>query len=384
MQRQRFSNRAQMIITGVAATGIAFAISGPVMALAETTDPAVAPEPAAVVQPAPAEQVAPEEAPDATPVAAEDATADESAQPASPAPAAPAAPVARIAADPTDSSVVLTGDMKINDDTSHVSFPESNAGDTVSVQADLLVQPIKDQIQGIADDYAAQLQNHGVTYGDIKLTDEKGKPGVTSSFTAEFTLPEGMKFGTGETVLMGSKMYKIVKVVTSGNVRTVTMELDNPGQYATFQDLYDTLINKESSNLSLTFDAVTVDPGLHTITGTITGKFFSTATVTLYGRSVSHEFKFDWTAKQDSNTWDKANGSYDPDTITVTVKTNAPKHEEKTEEKTEDTKEVAKPKHMAKEIPQTSDASTGPAALLALASAGILSLFGATKLRKQD
>ncbi|WP_058270250.1 hypothetical protein [Olsenella massiliensis] len=382
MQRQRFSNRAQMIITGVAATGIAFAISGPVMALAETTDPAVAPEPAAVVQPAPAEQVAPEEAPDATPVAAEDATADESAQLAAP---APAAPVASPAPAPANSSVVLTGDMKINDDTSHVSFPESNAGDTVSVQADLLVQPIKDQIQGIADDYAARLQNYGVTYGDIKLTDEKGNPGVTSSFTAEFTLPEGMKFGTGETVLMGSKMYKVTKVVTSGNVRTVTMELDNPGQYATFQDLYDTLINKESSNLSLTFDAVTVDPGLHTIKGTITGKFFSTATVTLYGHSASHEFKFDWTAKQDPNTWDKANGSYDPSTITVTVKTNAPKPEEKTEDtKPEDTKEVAKPKHMAKEIPQTSDASAGPAALLALASAGILSLFGAAKLRKQD
>lgn len=348
-----------MLITTLAATGVALAVSGPVTALAADVTPAgsTAPSTEATTTEDPATTLSADAAP---------AEADANPVPVAGAPAARA-------------HVELKGDLLVNGNSTStapaevVEAPEGK--DTVAkVTANLDVEEVTKQMKKLEQDYgipSEQLSN-------ITLSHE-GEPGVTSTFTATYRITDGLEFDKSAPTLSENDLFEITNdvIAPDGLERTVTMTLKNPG-YATYKELFEAV--SKVKTLSMDFNVI-VKKGtteLQTIRGDVNGSFESTASY--LGHVIP--FELTWSGVQSDGGAD----SIAPDSINATIKvTPAPASEETPAPEAQAPKPAAS-KHMApaKALPQTSDSSAGVAGLAAMVSAGVAALVGAARLRRQS
>ena len=192
-------------------------------------------------------------------------------------------------------------------------------GDKINLTGTIDAKSIKDQMVGIE-----------ATYGVVN--DENGQKAISiadpaSTFTATFTVPEGMTLPavlTKDTVVDTgfADTFEVSDVKVEGKTVTVTFNLKNASGIKTYADLKAAVYALDDT-MKLTVPGIAIDEGVAdgtelTVTGGVSGTFSAVAT----GESGKvRDFSFKWTGTQTDEGRDaRATG----DAIQLTVATPTP------------------------------------------------------------
>ena len=192
-------------------------------------------------------------------------------------------------------------------------------GSKINLTGTIDAKSIKDQMVGIE-----------ATYGVV--SDEEGQKAISiadpaSTFTATFTVPEGMTLPAGltkdEVAPTGfAETFEVSDLKVEGKTVTVTFNLKNASGFKTYADLK-AAVSALDDTMKLTVPGISIDEGVAdgaelTVTGGVSGTFSAVAT----GKSGTvRDFSFKWTGEQTEEGRDvRATG----DAIQLTVATPTP------------------------------------------------------------
>ena len=186
-------------------------------------------------------------------------------------------------------SVVLGGDILIGNDTEHDAIHMVKTGESYAYIGRLNVKPITDQIKEMAKGYEDRMSSISTS-------------GVSSTFTATLTAPEGLQIDPAaakKATLTDNKLFKVSDVTVSGKTVKVTMTLKNDS-YTSFKDLYDD-VTSVSDTLDVTVPGYSIGSTTpagtrYTVTGTVEGSFDGTAEVKEANKS--RKYHYTWKAEQ--------------------------------------------------------------------------------------
>lgn len=209
----------------------------------------------------------------------------------------------------------LPADILVGNETEHQSTYPVVPGQSIDFTGTIDASVVKGQMTGIENQFP------GVSDADIKLSD------MSSSFTATFTIPDGMSFPknlTKDSVgLEGfADTFSVTDVSVSGKTATVTMKLkDGIETYAQLQEAVSKLGNPIGGTMKVTLPGVTVDESFAagktaTVVGTVKGIFIAHATNSVSGST--KVFSFTWEGVQTADGKDATANSID-DGIRFTV-----------------------------------------------------------------
>ena len=159
-------------------------------------------------------------------------------------------------------SVALGGDILIGDDTEHDAIHMVKTGESYAYIGRLNVKPITDQIKEMAKGYEDRMSSISTS-------------GVSSTFTATLTAPEGLQIDPAaakKATLTDNKLFKVSGVKVDGRTVTVTMILKNDN-YTSFEDLYND-VTSVSDLLDVTVPGYSIGSTppagrQYTVTGTV-------------------------------------------------------------------------------------------------------------------
>ena len=182
----------------------------------------------------------------------------------------------------------LEADLLISEDTGKNIITKLKT-DKMDFVGALNVEPIKGKLKEIAEQYQA-------TSKEISLKD------LTTTFTAELTLPQELAFP--ETVAAkldgANDKFEITNTTKNGQTVTVTLTLKDSKSITTFAKLKEAVLGVEDQ-LKVTLPGVTFKDTAQANTpykaiGTITGNFSATATNTATNNEIP--FEFTWNGEQ--------------------------------------------------------------------------------------
>ncbi|WP_077597818.1 hypothetical protein [Olsenella urininfantis] len=211
--------------------------------------------------------------------------------------------------------LTLPADLEADGDTEHVAVREAFLGDSLNFTGVVDVSGIKRQMSLIEQQFGKTTDED---FEKISLSE------LSSSFTATFTLPEGMSFGTIPTKdnvkLEGFEdTFAVGDVTVDGKKLTVKMGLkDGIENYKQLKDA----VSSVSDQMRLTVPDVKVDddgqPGKQlTVVGTIEGGFDSNAS---FEGGTKRVFSFAWKGVQTDAGRDAILRDGDP-SVQLTIKT---------------------------------------------------------------
>ena len=199
----------------------------------------------------------------------------------------------------------LEADLLISEDTGKNIITKLKT-DKMDFVGAINVKPIKDQLTAIEEQYQGASK-------EISLKD------LTTTFTAELTLPQELAFP--ETVAAkldgANDKFKITNTTKNGQTVTVTLTLKDSKSITTFAQLREAVLAVDDQ-LKVTLPGVTFKDRAtantpYKVTGTITGNFSAKATNTATNNTIP--FEFTWNGEQSQA---RANASA-PDEIALFV-----------------------------------------------------------------
>ncbi|WP_246824629.1 InlB B-repeat-containing protein [Olsenella sp. HMSC062G07] len=212
----------------------------------------------------------------------------------------------------------LPADILVGGDTEHESVYPVLAGQTVDFTGTIEASVVKAQMRGIE-----ALFPNTTDYAGIKLSD------MSSSFTATFTIPEGMTLPgnlTKDAIRTDgfADTFSVSDVFVSGKTVTVTMTLKDG--IKTYKDLQEAVVTNLGDTMKITLPGVKIDddvPGgtTATVVGTVSGSFKAHATKVATG--TTKVFSFTWEGVQTPEGMDATATSVD-DGIRFTVQVVTP------------------------------------------------------------
>ena len=182
----------------------------------------------------------------------------------------------------------LEADLLISEDTGNHIITKLKT-DKMDFVGALNVEPIKGKLKEIAGQYQDASK-------EISLKD------LTTTFTAELTLPQGLVFP--ETVAAkldgANNKFEITNTTIKEQTATVTLTLKDSKSITTFAKLKEAVLGVEDQ-LKVTLPGVTFKDTatantLYKVTGTITGNFSAKATNTATNNTIP--FEFTWNGEQ--------------------------------------------------------------------------------------
>lgn len=211
----------------------------------------------------------------------------------------------------------IPADILVGKDTEHDNAYPVLPGQTIDFTGAIDASVVKSQMRGIES-----LFPNTKDYAGIALSD------MTSSFTATFTVPDGMTLPEGiskDSVRLDgfADAFSVDSVSVSGKTVTITMKLkDGITSYAQLQDA----VNKLGDRMRVTLPGVKIDDDLPegktaTVSGAVSGTFDAHATKTETG--TTKVFSFKWNGVQTKDGMDATAKSVD-DGILFTVAAASP------------------------------------------------------------
>ena len=187
----------------------------------------------------------------------------------------------------------LPADILVGGDTEHDSVYPVLPGQTINFTGTIEASVVKAQMRGIESQFP-----NTTDYSGIKLSD------MSSSFTATFTIPDGMTLPenlTKDSIRTDgfSDTFTVSDVSVSG--RTVTVKMKLKDGIETYQDLQEAVIDNLGDTMRITIPGVKVNDDFPagdtaTVSGTVTGDFKAHATKTETG--TTKVFAFTWEGVQ--------------------------------------------------------------------------------------
>ena len=191
-------------------------------------------------------------------------------------------------AKPDTKSEDLEADLLISEDTGKNIITKLKT-DQMDFVGALNVKPIKEKLIEIEEQHQGDSK-------EISLKD------LTTTFTAELTLPQELAFPeTVVATLAGAKdKFEITDTAKNGQTVTVTLTLKDLEKITTFKELKEAVLGVEDQ-LKVTLPGVTFTDTAqankpYKVIGTITGNFSATATNTATNNTIP--FNFTWEGKQ--------------------------------------------------------------------------------------
>lgn len=182
----------------------------------------------------------------------------------------------------------LEADLLISEDTGKNIITKLKT-DKMDFVGAMNVKPIKEQLTAIEEQYQGASK-------EISLKD------LTTTFTAELTLPQELAFPeTVVATLAGANdKFEITNTTKNGQTVTVTLTLKDSKSITTFAKLKEAVLGVEDQ-LKVTLPGVTFKDTAqantpYKVIGTITGNFSATATNTATNNTIP--FNFTWEGKQ--------------------------------------------------------------------------------------
>lgn len=182
----------------------------------------------------------------------------------------------------------LEADLLISEDTGKNIITKLKT-DKMDFVGAMNVKPIKEQLTVIEEQYQGASK-------EISLKD------LTTTFTAELTLPQELAFPeTVVATLAGANdKFEITNTTKNGQTVTVTLTLKDSKSITTFAKLKEAVLGVEDQ-LKVTLPGVTFKDTAqantpYKVIGTITGNFSATATNTATNNTIP--FNFTWEGKQ--------------------------------------------------------------------------------------
>ena len=182
----------------------------------------------------------------------------------------------------------LEADLLISEDTGKNTITKLKT-DQMDFVGALNVKPIKDKLIEIEEQYQGASK-------EISLKD------LTTTFTAELTLPQELAFPEKvvATLAGANDKFEITNTTKNGQTVTVTLTLKNSKSITTFAKLKEAVLGVEDQ-LKVILPGVTFKDTAQATTpykviGTITGDFSATATNTATNNTIP--FNFTWEGKQ--------------------------------------------------------------------------------------
>ena len=182
----------------------------------------------------------------------------------------------------------LEADLLISEDTGKNIITKLKT-DKMDFVGAMNVKPIKEQLTAIEEQYQGASK-------EISLKD------LTTTFTAELTLPQELAFPeTVVATLAGANdKFEITNTTKNGQTVTVTLTLKNSKSITTFAKLKEAVLGVEDQ-LKVILPGVTFKDTAqantpYKVIGTITGNFSATATNTATNNTIP--FNFTWEGKQ--------------------------------------------------------------------------------------
>lgn len=182
----------------------------------------------------------------------------------------------------------LEADLLISEDTGKNIITKLKT-DKMDFVGAMNVKPIKEQLTAIEEQYQGASK-------EISLKD------LTTTFTAELTLPQELAFPeTVVATLAGANdKFEITNTTKNGQTVTVTLTLKDSKSITTFAKLKEAVLGVEDQ-LKVTLPGVTFKDIAqantpYKVIGTITGNFSATATNTATNNTIP--FNFTWEGKQ--------------------------------------------------------------------------------------
>lgn len=207
----------------------------------------------------------------------------------------------------------LPADILVGNDTEHESTYPVLAGQTIDFTGTIDASVVKGQMKGIETEFS-----DAKDYEGIKLTD------MSSSFTATFTIPEGLSFPENITKdsikLEGfSDTFQVSDVSVSGKTVTITIKLKDG--IKTYAELQEAVVTNLDDTMKVTLPGVRVDDDFPagktaTVSGTVEGSFIAHATNS--ATDTTKVFSFTWEGVQTAGGMDNTANSVD-DGIRFTV-----------------------------------------------------------------
>ena len=200
----------------------------------------------------------------------------------------------------------LEADLLISEDTGKNIITKLKT-DKMDFVGALNVEPIKGKLKEIAGQYQDASK-------EISLKD------LTTTFTAELTLPQELAFPEQvAATLAGAKdKFKITSTTINGQTATVTLTLKDSDKITSFAQLKEAVLGVEDQ-LKVTLPGVTFKDTAtagtaYKVTGKITGNFSATATNTATNNEIP--FNFTWDGKQSQ----AGASATDPNEIALSVR----------------------------------------------------------------
>lgn len=200
----------------------------------------------------------------------------------------------------------LEADLLIDDNTGKNIITKLKT-DKMNFVGAINVNPIKAQLTAIEKQYQAASK-------EISLKD------LTTTFTAELTLPEGLAFPeqVAATLAGANNKFEITNTTINGQIATVTLTLKDSKNITTFAQLKTAVLEVEDQ-LKVTLPGVTFKDTAtagtaYKVTGKITGNFSATATNTATNNEIP--FNFTWDGKQSQ----AGASATDPNEIALSVR----------------------------------------------------------------
>ena len=211
----------------------------------------------------------------------------------------------------------IHADILVGKDTEHDGTYPVLPGQTIDFTGTIDASVVKKQMKGIES-----LFPNTKNYAGIALSD------MASSFTATFTIPDGMTLPEGiskDSVKLDgfAGTFSVDGASVNGKTVTITMKLkDGIANYAQLQDA----VNKLGDTMKVTLPGVKVNDDFPegktaTVSGTVSGKFDAHATKTETG--TTKVFSFKWNGVQSKDGMDATAKSVD-DGILFTVAAASP------------------------------------------------------------
>lgn len=182
----------------------------------------------------------------------------------------------------------LEADLLISEDTGKNIITKLKT-DKMDFVGALNVEPIKGKLKEIAGQYQDASK-------EISLKD------LTTTFTAELTLPEGLAFPeqVAATLAGANKKFEITNTTINGQTATVTLTLKDSDKITSFAQLKEAVLGVEDQ-LKVTLPGVTFKDTAqantpYKVIGTITGNFSAKATNTATNNTIP--FEFTWNGEQ--------------------------------------------------------------------------------------
>lgn len=207
----------------------------------------------------------------------------------------------------------LPADILVGNDTEHESTYPVLAGQTIDFTGTIDASVVKGQMKGIEAEFS-----DAKDYEGIKLTD------MSSSFTATFTIPEGLSLPeniTKDSIKLDgfSDTFQVSDVSVSGKTVTITIKLKDG--IKTYPELQEAVVTNLDDTMKVTLPGVRVDDDFPagktaTVSGTVEGSFIAHATNS--ATDTTKVFSFTWEGVQTAGGMDNTANSVD-DGIRFTV-----------------------------------------------------------------